>query len=68
MSILCKIGIHIESFLSSNIAGGSSCPCGKKSTPLIEWLKNQSTICREVISHEIDEPKLEVQYYKEGFS
>ena len=37
MNLLCKLGIHVERFLSCNVAGGSRCPCGKKSTPPIIW-------------------------------
>jgi uncharacterized protein YodC (DUF2158 family) len=37
MNLLCAIGLHLERFLSTDVAGGSSCPCGKKSTPAIVW-------------------------------
>jgi len=37
MNLLCKIGIHIERFLTCDVAGGSKCPCGKKHTPPIVW-------------------------------
>ena len=37
MNPLCRIGIHIEKFLTCNVAGGSRCSCGKKSTPPLVW-------------------------------
>jgi hypothetical protein len=37
MSLLCKVGIHLEKFITTDVAGGSRCPCGKKSTPAIVW-------------------------------
>lgn len=37
MNVLCRFGIHIEKFLTYDVAGGSKCSCGKKSTPPIVW-------------------------------
>jgi len=37
MNLLCRIGIHIEKFMTCDVAGGSKCSCGKKSTPPIVW-------------------------------
>ena len=41
MDLLCRIGIHIEKFLTCNVAGGSRCSCGKKSTPPIIWPRRE---------------------------
>jgi hypothetical protein len=37
MNLLCRLGIHVEKFLSCDVAGGSKCTCGKKRTPPIIW-------------------------------
>jgi hypothetical protein len=37
ISLLCKLGIHREKFITTDVAGGSKCSCGKKSTTPVVW-------------------------------
>lgn len=37
MNFLCRIGIHIQKYLTADVAGSASCSCGKKKTSPVSW-------------------------------
>lgn len=41
MKLLCMLGIHLKKFLTCDVAGGSKCSCGKKTTPPTIWPKKE---------------------------